>query len=193
MALAAIAVSCSSGSSRSVDFIQVVTQPPSVRQGPFDTPFQKTVLFGSFTGTTGRDNPSFRLAAAASFPKNVRIPSPSNSPSERHSIIIISGRLNKAKNTTRDRSRDIEAVQRYLGPSEAMTIPAVVQLVRLRAEFEALFESDSTRILESVTIERDVPLTAAEPTYIDDMMEEAVRDGIPALAEKIQNKLASSL
>ena len=38
-----------------------------------------------------------------------------------------------------------------------------------------------------------VPLTAAEPTYIDDMMEEAVRDGIPALAEKIQNKLASSL
>lgn len=136
MALAAIAVSCSSGSSRSVDFIQVVTQLPSVRQGPFDTPFQKTVLFGSFTGTNGRDNPSFRLAAAASFPKNVRIPSPSHSPPEGPYIIIISGRLNKSQNTIRDRSRAIEAVRRYLGPSEAMTIPAVVQLVRLRAEFE---------------------------------------------------------
>jgi hypothetical protein len=67
-----------------------------------------------------------------------------------------------------------------------------MQLVRLRAEFEALFESDSSRILESVTVEREVPLNAAEPTYIDDMMEEAVRDGIPALAEKIQTKLALS-
>jgi hypothetical protein len=36
-------------------------------------------------------------------------------------------------------------------------------------------------------------LNAAEPTYIDDMMEEAVRDGLPALAQKIQNKLALSL
>jgi hypothetical protein len=192
MALAAIAVSCSSGSSRRVDSIQVVTQLPSVRQVPFDTPLQKTIFFGSFTGTNGLDSHSFRLAAAASFPKTIRIPSPSNSPSEGHYIIIISGRLNKAKNTIRDRSRAIEAVRRYLGPSEASTMPAVMQLVRLRAEFEALFESDSTRILESVMVEREVPLNAAEPTYIDDMMEEAVRDGIPALAEKIQTKLALS-